>query len=812
MNNRAACRPVASPFRGLGLTFNFCSLVLALSTTLPAGAQEPPPLPSDNGSILQPRRGSVIVKEIDVRFGTTGVVDRARVISLMRLKVGEPWTQEKEEDDLRALYNSGNFTNSSITTVDVPGGLKVIVTVDARPAMGELVFQGNTVFTSDRLKDEVEFKSGGVVDDTKLSEAKAKILEMYKKKGYPDAVVTYELQPGATSGFSRIVIRIDEGGRGVINSVLFEGNTVFSSGRLRGEITSDNRNWLKIWDLKRKLDHEKLEKDIVALHDFYGNHGYFDARATAQAVPAPGNSGKINLVFTIVEGPQYTTAGVNVAGNKIYTTEQLLPVFQLEAGKTFSLEGMRADLETISEYYGARGYAEVRVTPRIDKRADNQLFVTYAIEEGGQFKVGKINIIGNNDTRDMVIRRELVIAPGDDYNTIKIRKSIQKVKNLDYFEENNGVDFMPVSSELGPEYKDINLTVNEKKTGQLQFGAGFSSIDSLVGMVELTQRNFDLTNWPTFTGGGQRFRLSLRAGSKRKDFLLSITEPYFMQKRLSVGGDIFWTEKTYLSDVYDQRDAGFTLNVRTPLTDNSDLRLNYTIQEVEIYNIDQADPETSDAIKAEEGKFLQSRLGASWVFDNRNSFQQPSKGHKISLDTTFSGEFLGGEVNTYSVSITGQKYWKLPFKSVFALEGRLAVVDSTDGGTVPIFERLTLGGANNLRGFKYREVGFQVPGTDDGTLDRFGEPLGGNSAGYLTAEYTFPVIRKIRGALFADAGFVNKDSWDFSLSDYNADVGIGVRFTLPVLGPIKLDYGWPVVADDANDGSGRFNFSVDYKF
>ncbi len=816
MNHRVACLSVVSPVRGPGLTLNLCSLVLALSMGGAAQAQEMPDLtPPDTGSILPDVRpaGSLSVKEIDVRFSSGNTVDRARILSLMRLKVGETWTQDKEDEDLRALYKSGNFINLSISKVQVAGGLKLTVTAEARPAMGDLVFQGNTAFHTDRLKDTVEFKSGGVVDDTKLSEAKQKILELYKKKGYPDAVVTYAVEPGPQAGFSRIVFRIDEGGRGVIDKVRFEGNTVFSDFNLKGVIESDNRNWLKVWDLKRKLDREKLEKDLAAIHDHYGNYGYFDARATADTVPT---GDKITLVFHVEEGPRYTTAQVNVTGNKLYETSVLLPVFQLEAGKVFSLEGMKMDMETISEYYGARGYADARVTPKISK-SGTDLHVTYAIEEGEKFKVGRINIKGNNDTRDAVIRRELTIAPEDEYNTIKIRKSIAKVKNLDYFADNTGVDFMAVTSAQGPEYKDLDITVNEKKTGSLQFGAGFSSIDSIVGMVELTQRNFDVTNWPTFTGGGQRFRMSARIGSERKDFLLSLTEPYFMEKRLSVGGDLFWTEKTYLSDVFDQRDAGFTLNVRTPLGDSSDLRLGYTVQNVDIYNIDMdgtgVDSKTSQAIRDEKGKYLQSRLSASVVFDNRNSFQAPTKGHKISLETTFSGSFLGGDVDTYSAALSGQKYWKLPYKSVFSLEGRVAVVDSVDGGRVPIFERQFLGGANNLRGFEYRKVGHRISTTDDGgTLDRYGEPLGGNTSAYLTAELTVPVIRKFRAAVFVDAGFVNKDSWDFDTKDFNADAGLGVRFTLPVLGPIKLDYGIPFVADDANDNSGRFNFSVDYKF
>jgi len=397
-----------------------------------------------------------------------------------------------------------------------------------------------------------------------------------------------------------------------------------------------------------------------------------------------------------------------------------------------------------------------------------------------------------------VVRRELTIAPTDEYNTIKIRKSQSRLQNLDYFE---GVDFMPVTSDLGPDYKDINIDLKEKATGQVQFGAGFSSIDNLVGFVEVTQKNFDVTNWPSFTGGGQRFRLGLKAGTRRKDFIMSLTEPYFMGQRLSLGGDLFYTEKTYLSDYYDQRDIGGSINLRKPISDNSDLRVTYTLQQVEIDNIDK---DASPEIKQEEGDFLQSRLGAAYVYDNRDSFQQPTKGHKITVEGNVSGSFLGGDVDTVSLSLSGQKYWKMPWETIFSIQGELASVDTTgDADRVPIFERQFLGGANNLRGFEYRNIG---------PKDAKGEPLGGNTLGWITAELTFPIVAKIRGAVFTDVGFVNADSWDYSTGDYNADIGLGVRVNLPVVGPVKIDYGIPITTDEFNDKGGQFQFSVDYKF
>ena len=791
------------PSKASSLMLSLSSLAISLALAESSFAQavpEQPPLPAGpaDAPMAEPA-AQKRVKSVEVRFTGSSSVDKARITSNMRLKPGEVWTREKEEDDLRALFNSGDLLNVSIDSIDGPDGVSVIVTGEARPAMGDLAFEGNTVFKTDRLRDEADFKTGTVVEEAKLNEVRAKIQELYQKRGYADTTVSYSVEQGSQPGFSRIVFRIDEGTRGILNDVRFEGNTVISSRRLKTITESDDRSWIKFWDLKRKITQEKIEGDIQRIQDVYGDAGYFDARVD-NVDQVQASDAKVDLVFRITEGIQYTTGSIGVTGNKVFDAATLIPVFQLESGTTFSLADMRSDIETIDDYYGSRGYADVKVTPRIS-RSGNLINVTYGIEEGQQFKLGRINIAGNSATRTEVILREMALEPGDDYNTIKVKKSMTRLRNLDYFEQGNGIDFMPVASPLGPEYKDLNISLVEKKTGQVQFGAGFSTIDNLVGMVEITQRNFDIANWPRFTGAGQRFRLSLRAGTQRKDFLLSVTEPYFLGQRLSLGGDLFWTERNFLSDYFDQRDVGASLNLRKPLGDNSDLRLTYTLQNVEIYGID---GDASQAIRDEEGKFLQSRLSSAWVYDNRDSFQQPRRGHKIQVEGALSGGFLGGDVEVYNFAVTGSKFWNMPFDTIFFVEGRAAVVDTFGNGErVPIFEREFLGGANNLRGFDFRDVG---------PKDENGEPIGGNTSAYITLEYSVPVFGKVRGAVFADAGFVNADSWDFSSSDYNANVGFGVRAVLPVVGPIKLDYGIPVTADEFNDSSGRFQVLMDYKF
>jgi outer membrane protein insertion porin family len=784
-------------------------LPLACFMAWPAGlrAQALPGLIPPSSSMPEETASAIvsapIVRSIEIRFKGDATVDRERILSNMRLKAGEPYTKEKEEEDLRALYNTGDLLDVQFTTVNVAGGVKLIVTAEARAGLGDIEFSGNSVFTSTRLRQEVELKVGGSVDDTKLAKAKDAILEVYKSKGYPDVTVDYAITKGSTPGFSRAVFTINEGGRGIIKDVIFEGATSFSHGKLAEVVKSDNRNWIKFWDLKRRVERTKIEEDIKALEEFYQNAGYLDAKVV-DVTPQRVDDKNVNLVYRINEGPVYTVGTVSVTGNKLYQTAELIPVFQIEAGQTFSLADMRIDLSTIADYYGSRGYADARVTPRIDKKG-GQLGIVYAIEEGNQFKIGKISISGNQKTREEVVRRELTISPTDEYNTIKIRKSQERLMALDYFgiegQEGGGVDFMPVASDLGPDYKDINIDLKEKATGQVQFGAGFSSIDNLVGFVTVRQNNFDAANWPSFTGAGQRFFLELKAGARRKDFKLSLTEPYFMGERLAVGGDLFYTEKNYLSDFYDQRDIGGSLNLRKPIGDHSDFRLTYTLQQVEIFDIDQ---DASPEIKSEKGDFLQSKLAAAYVFDNRNNFQQPSKGHKFSLEGTLSGGFLGGDVDTISLSLSGQKYWKMPWNTIFSIQGELTSVDTTgDGERVPIFERQFLGGANNLRGFEYRDVG---------PKDAKGEPLGGNTLGWLTAEVTFPIVAKVRGAFFADLGFVNADSWDYSSGNYNADIGLGVRVKLPVIGPVKIDYGIPITSDKSNDKGGQFQFGVDFKY
>jgi len=321
----------------------------------------------------------------------------------------------------------------------------------------------------------------------------------------------------------------------------------------------------------------------------------------------------------------------------------------------------------------------------------------------------------------------------------------------------------------------------------------------VVGFAELTQGNFDLFNWPSFTGGGQKFRLRIQYGTQRKDFLLNLVEPYLFDRRLSLSGTLFFTEANYLSAQYDQRNYGFTTELRKPINSYMYATLGYTIQDIDIFNVD---PSAGEFIESQKGSFVESKVFSSVVFDSRDNPLLSHKGQRVTFSPFISGGPLGGDTQVYGLDLEGSQYFHLPKDFILLINGEIATVSQWGSGTdVPIFERLFLGGSNNLRGFPFREVGPQ---------DENGEPTGGKSMARTTIEVTFPIIEKARGAVFYDTGFLNTSQWSFGFNHIASDIGVGLRLDLPI-GPLRLDYGYPIQRDGYN-GGGHFNFNVGYQF
>ncbi|MCX7915518.1 MAG: outer membrane protein assembly factor BamA, partial [Verrucomicrobiae bacterium] len=440
--------------------------------------------------------------------------------------------------------------------------------------------------------------------------------------------------------------------------------------------------------------------------------------------------------------------------------------------------------------------------------------LVYQIREGELTYIERIPIRGNTKTKSKVIRRELAVAPGDIYNTVKVDASVERLKNLGYFSK---VEATPEPTTV-PGRKDLVINVEEQRTGSVTFGAGFSSIDKLVGFVELTQGNFDLFNPPTFTGGGQKLRLRLQLGTERKDYVLSFTEPWFLDQRLALGVDLFRRENTYQSRYYAEDRLGGAVRLEKALNEFLRAELEYSLQNIEL----RVDPTASKELQSQDGERLRSALSLALVHDTRDSVFLTTRGNRTEFSVELVGGPWGGDVNVYKLNAKTTFYFPLFNGHVLQLLAAAGVVDafgSTSGSgptvteivkgvpvqrkvnDVPIFDRYFLGGANTLRGFKYRGVG---------PRDVLGEPIGGNTYCNATVEYTIPIVERVRGAIFFDIGNVWADAYEFS-TDFKANVGVGVRLNLPI-GPLRLDYGHPVITDDVSGRAGRFQFSVGYQF
>jgi outer membrane protein insertion porin family len=732
-------------------------------------------------------RAKKIVREVRVVAGGGAQIDEARIKANMSTRPGQAFEADTIERDIKNLYSTGLVENVEVTTQDSNGGVVVIVKVTGRGAIGEVAFVGNSVFDNDRLRKEVDVKVNEPVDESKLFTGANKIRDLYSKKGYADVKVDYQTQPLPTAGFVRVVYNITEGERGIIHDIRFEGLTALKEGALRSKLKLKEKRPWHLWGKSGKLNNDDLQEDIRTVERAVQDKGYVYAKVV-QVRREPVKDDRVDLVFVIDEGKQYGVSDVAVEGNTVFTKEELSPALVMDANSPYSATGISADEKMLSDYYGSRGYADARIDTSVVPSGNGTVRIVYRITEGEKSFIRKINIDGNSKSKDYVIRRELAFAPGEEFNTVRIEKSKNRLQNMGYFSQ---VDIRnnPTGT---PGYKDIDISVTEQSTGSINVGVGFSSIDSFVGFFSLTQTNFDIRNWPNFTGAGQRFNLDVRYGDKRRDFSLSLVEPWFLGQRLSLGGEVFYRDLYYLSDVYDQQNYGASVNLRKPIGEHAYAELSYTAQSVKIHNLDD---DVSEEIRAEEGSFFESKFDLSFTHDTRDSVYLTRKGHKFTLAGLATA---GGDVDAYGGSLEAAQYVSLPYDLILSFEGAAKVVNSD----APIFERLFLGGANNLRGFDYRDVG---------PKDENGEPLGGDTSWYFTTEVSFPIVEKVRGAVFYDVGEVTGGPGKFG-GGVNSDVGIGLRLFFLPTGPIRLDFGIPVSSDETNDSSGQFNFNLGYRF
>lgn len=742
------------------------------------------------------------VQQIEVRHVGPAAASDELIRANIRVKVGDPLVKTNVDDDVRNLYNTGYFYNIRVAEERVDGGVKLIYVVQGKPVLTDVRFVGNTKFSTSKLQKELTSKIGQPLDERKLFADAQKIQTKYQKAGYQRTKAEYKLNINENAGRGSVTIEITEAPKVKITDIQFVGAAAFTEKQLAKQLKTKEK-WMFSWLTgSDKFKDDQFDEDKERLADFYRNKGYldFEIKSVDYEYPRPD---RMVIKFQLFEGKQYKVGAVAVKGNAVFPTTELERDIRMTAGQTFTPEGQRKDVDSLRDFYGSKGYIDARVNAvRTPNTETGNMDVTYQVAENDKSYVEKIEIKGNVKTKDKVIRRELAISPGETFDMVRVRLSKQRLENLNYFEK---VDAQPEPTEVR-DRKNLVVSVEEKNTGNMSVGAGFSSIESVVGFVEVSQGNFDMFKPPWFTGGGQKMRLRASYGSQRQDYLLSFVEPWFLDRKLAFSVDLYHRNTAFQSALYDQVQTGMRLGLEKALwTDFFRGNVSYTIEDVGISNVD---PAASPELRAENGTQIVSKIGAGLVYDSRTGGLVPTGGQRLEFISELAGGPVGGEADFYRLELRGSQYLRGFWEGqTWEIIGRIGSIQAYGGDRITLFNRYFLGGPRTMRGFRFGDVS---------PRDSLTEPLGGNTYWLGSVEYSIPLIDRLRFAMFYDIGNVYSSSFSFNPNTakgermFQDNVGFGLRINIPNLGPLRLDYGIPLATDRFQNKSGRFNFDVGF--
>src|SRR5438067_10905892 len=446
------------------------SVFFAATIALIARAQSPPDAT---------RPGPPIVRSIDVQYTGPATISRSRILAQMRTKVGLPYSDTVAESDIRAIYNTGQVQNVRVFGQPEGDGVKVIVAVQTRTMLNEIQIDGATRISAKKLRKNLGMKLNTPLREEDLEKGRQKIVETYQAHGFTDVDVTVHIEPiDAIRGTSRAVYTVNEGIKGSVTSVRFEGNAHFSDRALRKQMKTRQKTIFAFVDKSGRLDETQLQDDLQKIREFYQNHGYVDV-AVRDVRKERTSGGALQIVIVVDEGPQYHVGKISFVGYKATNEQKLRALLKMKEGDVYSAKAIKDDAKAMADAYGSGGYVDLTVIPESSPARGGLIDLTYRIEEGQRSYVERINIIGNTRTKDKVIRREVLIAPGDVFNTVRVETSKKRLENLGYFSK---VETFPVDTGVEGR-KNLDIQVEEKRTGALNFGAGFSTVDSLIGFI-----------------------------------------------------------------------------------------------------------------------------------------------------------------------------------------------------------------------------------------------------------------------------------------------------------------------------------------
>ena len=816
------------------------ALLLLLLCLLPARGQ----LPAD-------RVSAIIVTNVGPAAASEQLV-RANI----HVKTNDVYNPRMVYDDIPNLYATGLFMNIRIQDRHTPDGWELTYVLRGKPRITSISLEGNARFSNSKLKKKITSKEGAPMDEARLFEDAQEIEKFYEKSGYTHTRVSYEVvNMDEAAGRAGVVFKVEEAPKIRILEIDFVGAHVFTQKQLRG-VLKTRSHWMFSWLTGSGVyKDDEFQEDQDRLADHYRQDGYidFEIKATNISYPAPN---RMIIQFVVDEGKQYTVGSVTIKGNQLFTTPQIIAGLKAlhdanrskakigehgledDVGMVFKPESLNHDLDAVSDFYGAKGYLDVgtrnglRVV-QIPNTVTGTMDLEYNIEEGQQSRIEKIEIKGNVKTKDKVIRRELLVSPGEVFNMVRVKASQRRLEQMGYFAPDS-VKVEPQSDPtLPPDAKNLVITVEEQSTGNMTFGAGYSTVESISGFIQVEQDNFDLGKPPYFigSGGGQKVLLSIQVGYLIQNYRLNFTEPWLFGRHLRLDTSIYRSVANNLSldNLYDVSRTGASVGITRALwRDNQTLNLSYNIEQIDINHVNTNAP---TPILDDAGSTLVNRFGVGLAYDTRNDTQLPNGGSRNSISTVLT---VGSR--TYDkTEVSSAWYFKgLAKGHVLEIVGRAGVAQKLSSRDVPFYDRYFLGGEYDLRGFDYTGVGPRAV-TQDG--DNY-EPIGGDTYWMGSAEYSIPIIEHLRFAVFYDIGNVSAKPWNNSgysvigkaadpfypgpgtlynqfgagnTGTFSDNYGFGIRIDIPHFGvPLRLDYGIPVHHDQFNSSGGKFQFSAGY--
>jgi outer membrane protein insertion porin family len=711
-------------------------------------------------------------------------IQEALILGRVGTRIGAPFSPTRLAEDIRGIFSLGYFDDVQLKVEDFEGGVKVTFVVVERPFVRDIQFAGNKKLDAAGLTEKIDLKLGAVYNPVEVTRAAEKIKEYYEEEGYFEVQVT----PDATKlpdGDVAVTFRIAEGRKMTIEEIVIGGAKGVSPDDIKDVMATKERQY---YILRGTVERQKLDDDRDRIVSLYNDHGFIQARVDSADVIIDREKARVIVKIVVTEGPQFLVGGVDITGNNVVPIEEIRRRIKLKTGDVFSRGKVRDSLNGILALYGTIGRASADVTPQTSQDISNRrVNITFDIIEGPEVFVERINITGNTRSEEKILRREVPMHEGDFFTTPKLERARQRLTNLGYFDQ------VKASTSPGSS-KDkiiVNIEVVEKPTGLFSIGGGYSSTDSFIATLDLSQRNFLGRGWEVF--------LRVRAGGSTQQGTIGFTEPWLFDRPLSAGFDLFNNRRVY-SD-YTVNSAGGDIRFGHPIGDYSRWNLIYRITQDDVSDV--AD-NASTSLQSEEGKRLTSLVGGSITRDTRDSAFEPTRGTVMGMGVDFAGLAFGDSkfVRT-AANIAGFHNPWLNHVISGRFTGAYQVGWSSD--PVPLFERFYLGGPNSLRGWKARQISPE---------DESGTRVGGTIQLLGTIEYSVPLFFNIRAALFYDVGQVygpdTSFGTTFDLSDLRHDVGLSLRWASP-FGPLRIDYG--IKLDKRkNESFGEFHFAVGAPF